>query len=334
MISETLRHTLLHWISRIVYFQLGVIVVISVVTFFLLAYRRWKTVSMKRFDEEYGEQIVDELLKNMEGVPQTILRRPYFGSSFKFESLQNSLLNQVQSVSGLEKDYLVRRYYELGFVSSDLVRYQSVFWWRRLGAVTRLKALSSPKLASFFQYALKDSNELVRATSMAALSELDHPLNAIQLGNLRLLLHFGRQSHMFEIASNWCRIHGFEKVFNLAVNFPRREIRDEVLRTIINMRTPEAGTYFAELLKNGENESPDLLADILMGLKEIGDPDNLEAVLPYIHHSDMKVQRRALEFALDFLPEERRSELRDLETNSTRGLQRIFEDWRSRKGAA
>lgn len=333
MINHYLRTEILNFISRVVFVQVGVVACIGVLTLFLLLYRRWFTNRKNKWKQIYGDLIVEELLRNMEEKEVYLLPKLSGNQWLRRTSLKDTLLIQIRSISGAEKAYLVKRYFDLGLAKSDLATCTSVFWWRRLQGLANLRVLADPKLAPCFALLKKDKNELVAMTANLALSELDHYLNYVNPLELRSLLRQGRQSNLAEITANWCQVHGFDKVFKISCEVSDPEMRDAMLVAILNVKTPESSQALAGFLSDAHYESPELLARIISSLRETGDPEALPAVIEYAHHPDERVQARAIEFILEFLPEERRSELRIFELDPSPFVQRILRIWSFKKAA-
>ncbi len=334
MIDPLLRQQLLYWMSQIVYVQLYAIGVISFIVLGLLAYRQWKSKRMDTYKQSYSEIVVEEMLLRMDMENAQLIMAPTRLEWIKRQSLKQTLQEQIQALSGVDKQSLVTRYFELGFAQQDLKLCMSMFWWNRLEGVSNLRLLGRDKLAPFFQYLKKDKHELVVATALLALSELNHDLNKINFDDLTPLLDSGRQSALSEMATSWCRIYGFETVFNAAVDCHREDLRTHVISSILGLRTPDSVPVICEYLAEAHYHTPRLLSDLIMGLKEVANEDVLDTIGEYAFHFDERVQLSAIDFMLRHLPEEDTLRWRLIETDPSPKVQRYLSQWRTKREKA
>lgn len=329
MIAE-LRAEVLTWVTRLVWLQLFFILCLACGVVCLLFVRKLREHLLNSWTAAEGELAVNELLALMDGEEKPLLHRYARWKIWRNVAMRDALLQQIASVSGGERDYLVRRYLELGCADEDLRKTRSRLWARRLAGTARLSQLSHASLAPVFDRLQWDGNRLVGATALLALSGLDHELNRPEIERLAPLLEDGRLSLVRASLANWCGLFGFEAVFKNALDSREGELRHKALSALLTAKTPEAGPALMALLRDHRLPAS-LVAETLGALREIGDPAAVVLARELFGHPSELVKQRAAEVMLELGTEGFRRDLKRIKSERSTGVRRLLRDWRQKR---
>lgn len=334
MIHSPLHQQLMYWISAVVYVQLALVMALAGLTIMLLSFRKWRSVRLQALNQKNADLLVEELISLMDKTPTVFLRPPGRFEWLQRQSLKETMLEQIQSVSGNEKQHLIDRYFDLGFASADYALCYSWFWGRRIEGVSNLSLLNSERLVDLFNQMKEDPIEIVAAAALLALSEFNHPSNTLNVPALLPLVRKGRQSTIVQIVTNWCGLHGFDPIFKSAIAQPDHELRDAVILSALTAKTPDSAGDLQRLLDEQNDFSPILLAEVIRSLKEISDPASGESVERFMHHSDELVRQRVLEFMIHVGTDDLDTKILAFKEDLSPGVKRLVRQWKVERPAA
>ncbi len=296
MISRYLKAPPFEYIETIVRTQLIIVLVLALLTLTLLVFRNWRNRRITALKEEYASMLLTEIMSLVsEGKAETVIKYPGRRSLSRRFALKTVMTEHLGSMSGPERDYLIQRYEELGFAAEDLKAVHSVLWWHRLRAISNLHLLGLDKYGGVFYAHTKDRNQLVASFAYIALSGLKHELNIVRpLQKLPRAVRV-RKNVMHEILRNWSRVHGHQFLIEQIQQQDRPDLLTYLIQAVSRVQSPEV----AELLtrKLADPSLPqDAAEQILITLRNVGDPDSATAVLACLEHPHEIIRLRAIEY--------------------------------------
>lgn len=333
--KESVRELMILWVDRVVYSQFYMVIALSLFTIGLMIFRRRREQRLEELKIEYAELFVNELIAFTDPRPQFFLKRPPKWKWLRAEAMQETLLSQINALSGSEREYAVKRYIDLGFAQDDIELCTSHYWWLRLEGVSHLNALKTDSFARVFNYMRKDENPLIALYSLLGLSVLKHSFNNPQLfESLSTYIH--RQDNiLLEITRNWSNAFGLQKLAEYINRTSSKEFRNTFISAICHLKTAESAPVLGEFLKSKSEEfSAELVAEIIQAIREIGDPGIEIDVEKFLKHKNELVRQRALEYLITVQFDIPKNLVPLIENDSSPGVRRIYEDWIGRGQAA
>lgn len=330
--SWPIQETIIRWMTSTVLFELGLVLFMAVGVVVMLVYRRWREERLKVLTAVKIDNIVAELLGLMEEKPIQVLSPSSKWVFLEAQATRDAILNQIHAVSGSERDYLVGRYIELGFALQDISGTTSRYWSKRLASAARLAQLSNPVFSDTFNHLIADSNRLVSATALLALSSTHSVANKPNLDRLTDLISDGRLSLFRAILHNWCRIHSFEMVLGQVVGYKSGELRNKALSTLLASKSVESGQALLSLLQD-KTIPAELIADLLGALREISEPTAIEVARDFFDHPDHRVKQRAAEIMLALDAPGFDRDLERIKSDSDAGVRRLLQEWQLKRSA-
>lgn len=327
MTVNDVRQIFLSGVGWTVIGQLYAILFISGLTFVLLVVRGWRRRQFDRFNSFYGDAIVNELLESDgKDLPLVNTHAPKRHQVFRRAALRTILLNHIRSISGHEKNLLVRSYCALGFANEDRDRCYSPFWGRRLDGVSSLSGLEIHDSAIIFDDLRYDRNQIVSMAATLALSGVRHPKN-----NPQILDHFTsddlkRRNLFLQIAQNWARLYGSQFLIVCLHSERREELVRIFVAALAEMNTPEVGSALTKWIsESSKRRDPNTLIDILRLLRGIGDPAAIDVASEFLEHPSESVRAEALNLILRIGdPEECRPYIEQMSGDPSLPVQRVL----------
>ena len=296
MIPHYLKAPPFAYIRDVVEFQLCVTVGLSGLILLLLMYRNLNKKRVEKQTAYYADQIIGEMLQFAEeGKAIPIINEPYWFEFRKRRVLKNTFLEHFNSVSGSEKEFLTKRYEDLGFIRDDYRSALSFFWWRRLGAVSNLSLIGDARFSMLFSVLTSDTNQLVCATAYLALSSLNHPLNRVVPVTDLPRAVIQRKNLLHEILRNWSHIHGHTILLGQIRSVKDPFLLNALVAAVSTLQSPEVAEIYAALLERRQGLPSPVLEQMLLLLKKVGDPSWARIVFKYTVHNDELIRLRALD---------------------------------------
>ena len=332
MITQFLQLSPFRFISLIVQGQLAITAGLSVIIAVMLLRRNRRQAWTELKRVEFAELLVAEMLDALEGAAgPAILTRPRRAGERAV--LKGVLLEHLRSVSGFERELLIRRYEELGYVDEDLRALNSRLWWRRLRGASDLASLDSHRFALDFHRLCFDRHELVSAFAFYALSGLDHQMNQPFSVRKFPVAVQSRRNLMTEILRNWARVHGPQCVTEQIGRIDEPRLLDSLVTAASTTLTTETSEAFADLLRQRITFSPEVLDAMLTCLRKVGDPQFADVVRPFAKHANDVVRLRALEYLVE-MGEDDILGRADIVADRSVKIRRALERWRGERVAA
>jgi HEAT repeat protein len=202
--------------------------------------------------------------------------------------LEETLIDHVQRVRGIEHKRLARALSELGFVDRHLSGLHSRRWWQRARSAERLGLAGATNAIDALSDALKDEVPEVRLRAAKSLGILGGP------SSVRVLIG------TLEQPDRWSTIRiadvltsmGHEVVDDLVAAFPRLGVpgRLAVLDVIGRLRPLPAGPFLVEQTTASQR---DVRARACHALGCIGDPDTADALIAALSDAQWPVRAMA-----------------------------------------
>ncbi len=327
---ELIKNGMITWIERIVFYQLYLVAFLAVLTIGLMSFRKKRERRLENLKSEYADLFINELLNQGDATPPLLLKRP---SKYKWlaeAALQETLLTQINSLSGSEKTYAVKRYIELNYAKDDIELCISLRWWKRLEGISHLNTLKESSFARVFNYMRKDSNALISLYSLLGLSSLRHPFNTPKLFDTLGEKVHPQDNILLEITQNWSNLFGLEPLVEFIQRTPSVELRNTFVAAICQLKTPESAAVIAGFLhQTSKPFSADLIAEMIHSLRDLADID----MQPYLQHESELVRQRALEFVTGSFGVIPAHLIEAIRLDPSPGVRRIYEEWAERSAA-
>ena len=297
MISQYLKAPPFTHIEAIVKFQLGAVCTLSVVILYLLIHRNRKAIKEEKLKAFYADSLVTEMLAFLEGeVFAPVISAPAWYESWNRLVLKTVLLEHFSSVSGHEKNFLVRRYKDFHFNEEDEMNSRSLVWWRRLQAVSNMSLVGSLESAATLHRLSVDRNGPVSATAALALSNLDHELNVPVLISLLPKSILQRKNLLHEILKNWAHVHGSRVMVDQIPQISDPTLVGVLVSAASTLQSPEIAEAFSKLLITRRDLPVTVVQEMIVLLRRVGDPAYIEVVKPFVHHEQEVIRLRAMEY--------------------------------------
>lgn len=271
------------------YVQCGLMVAVFFGVTFLLWYRNSKKDYSFVTAEHFNQQIACFISDEIDSIyfPENI-------TSTERKILRNCLLDNIQFITGYEREMLVKKYEDFGFLAADLEKLKSPVPEVRLKSVLRLDILNQYFLANYFHNLVTDSNVYVSTASLVALSKLDHPLNKVELLNKLPKQILKRQTILIEILTHYKNTLGFEPLSEILTSDKFAGIKAVCLKIFAMARDEKSVSLIFDFLDSTENLSVTTICDLLPALGKMADERMMSLNRGFIRHASPKVRAIAL----------------------------------------
>ena len=284
----------LYWIIFCVIVQVVIISVLAIGTVVLLRYRTFRDARMAKYKSEYSGAIADAVAL---GYEKLLIQKPRISEYFRRAALRQTLLENLTSIVGPERQMLVDAYFELGCADDDRWECSSYRWWVRLEALSHLANLRRKELAPLFERLRTDRNSLVAAAALIGLSQLEDRRNNPATILPRLPNSFVRNVNLLlELSQNWAALYGHEWLGQYLRRHPHTRVSKSLTLVLITLRSDESTKILLDVLEQGLQKDEELALKMKAAIISMGDPVAIERLFE-IESYEIKPLRKQMEVA-------------------------------------
>ncbi len=294
MFSSTLDILLKSFIGKVVLVQTLLLFFGIFMTIILLISRNALTDYRKKIQEKLSERLIDFLFSQEKA---KIKVWPWQKNIYR-----DTILNQIHILAGQERDKMVTKYVDCGFLEKDQEQAGSRSWARRLLALIRLDALSLTKTNDVFVRSLNDSHPLVVLSAIRALSRLGKKFEPAQtiLFHPNVLLKsleqvsLERRTALIEVISNIGFHHGAQIICDYLKICEKPEMAMACAHVLGELRDPLAMPIFLQALESPSAHSEAFLIKVLEAIPLIADPDAIQPLRKLLQHKSPQIRARVI----------------------------------------